>query len=162
MSTVMQTASMCLRSRRFAIASFLLAVLIGGWWWRSRPNLDPRFFGEWHWERTYGDLPCPLPIDGTLTLNRDGSGVWRTIPTNELYAINWHVDRDGHWVWNRVVQRSAQDYLELMLSSLRGTVSGPPKWAIDEASESRIVLRPSNIPDERLILKRLSPADPVR
>jgi hypothetical protein len=151
------------RRRRVLIVFSVLVLLLGGLWWLSRPNLDPRFVGRWQciwvpaesdeWREAFDIRP-----DGTAQFEG------KLGPRGKL--VDWHVTSDGQFAienhltgldklqteWSRFVDR---------ITGRMGP-SGRNYYSIREASRDQIKLEYEPNPGAYIVLKRDFSADPVR
>lgn len=115
------------RSRWLMIATALV-VLIGGLWWWSQPNLDPRFAGRWRF------YVAESPDPDALT-DRDFMGPVRFdlagTATFEGHTKAWGIDAQGRLV-----------------------IEGENAMEIQQVSEATIVLKVEGSRNRFAILKR--------
>jgi len=77
------------RRHQVLIAVAVLAVFIGGLWWVSRPQVDPRFVGTW----SILDTRDGESVVGEVRLNANGSGSVHLPRLAGRHFFTWIVER---------------------------------------------------------------------
>jgi len=162
------------RSTLLKMAAVVLAVplLVGGFLWYSRPNLDARFVGEWEYYLVKDVAPDdaynePDPV--ILKLSADGSANSRDYERFGYTLVDWCVDDfedgDGHlMLLSRYGgKRTFGWQLESSYSRLTNEFHNikVDRWLIDQVGERRIALRRVGDLNAHLMLKRVSPVASV-
>jgi hypothetical protein len=123
------------RSRWLRIAA-VVVVLIGGLWWLTRPKIDPRFVGTWEFyvsESGNSDALGDRDFMGSVDFRPEGTA------TFEGNTKAWEIDAQGRLI-----------------------IGNEAAMVIQRASDATIVLKVEGVQNRFVILKRASPADPVR
>lgn len=159
------------RSTWLKIAATVLTVAlgVGSFFWYSRPNLDPRFVGDWEYyavknivlDETYTE---PDPV--VLKLSADGSASSRDFDRLGFTLVDWCVDHDGHFTLLARYggKRTFGWQLESSYSRLTNQFHNVQidRWMIDQVGDRRIAMRRFGDPNAQLMLKRVSLAGPAR
>lgn len=153
------------RSRWLTIVAIVLAVLIGGAWWLSRPRIDPRFVGTWSWH-----LPTVLgpnivmndKATAVFTLNDDGTGSMQ-LPGGPTVRITWSVNPDGEFAYSTGLAQHVAGAVIMIRSTVLGEPFVDPfSWRVHSVADDRIEFGLSDKPTRDHLFKRVSTADPVR
>jgi hypothetical protein len=144
------------RSRRLLIATLVVVGLVGGLWWWSRPNLDPRFVGRWDVHPSLREI---------LVIDSDGSAqaLWRD-DLSLIERLSWCLNGDRQFVLASL--HTPGDGLRDVLARIHSKFSGAryvaaaTVWNVRELSADRISLELSDHREQRLFLQRESPAAP--
>jgi hypothetical protein len=151
-------------------AVVLLSLLaIVGFWWGSRPNLDPRFVGEWEYYAVKDFAPDDAysePDPEVLKLSSDGTANGRHFERLGFTLVDWWVDQHGHFVLVSRYdgKRSLRWEIESSYSRLTNEFHNAhlDRWMIDQVADGRITMRRFGDPNAHLMLKRVSLAKVVR
>jgi hypothetical protein len=166
-ASITEAQHMRLRSRWLKIAAFAgVLLIVGGGWWFSRPNLDPRFVGDWEYYAVKDVAPDdaytePDPV--VLKLSADGSADSRVYKRLGFTLVDWWVDRNGHLVLvaNYYDQRPFLWQLKSRFSRVANEFQNAQveRWIIDKVANGRIAMRRFGDTNAHLMLKRVSLAD---
>jgi hypothetical protein len=150
------------------IAAVVMVVLIGGLCWWSWPRIDSRLVGTW--DIYDSKVENPTSLDG---LEPPGRQIWKT--DGRVAQYDGGVAHDGGIFWrvsgSRLIISAEMGLLEQLQGFAQQASAmflGKQYWPnrvsfeLRVVAPDRIVVRDSSEPETYYILKRVSPADPVR
>jgi hypothetical protein len=153
---------MALTRKRRRILFATLVVVLGGLWWLTRPNLDPRFVGRWRWADARS-TPSGFIVDDRMAvfvINSDGTANYEEAP----HQFDWSVSWDGRLIFVRRMAglpKIREAWHRFVARMTGGMPSLFNELWIKGIYEDHVVLEYTASPAYTM-LKRVSPTDPAR